>query len=164
MARISRAEWVANKKQYDALVFQMFIKDGWSAVTLDRVSTELGIRKSTLQGYYPHKDDFMSALQGKIFPLIAPKMDFSGEEQFIESWKTLLKENSMFREVLMMLITSIINNGGAGPKVRAVLLKLINGLALTVGEEKARQTVEKCFGTAIFSIAFNYSSEIRNKP
>ena len=153
MARISQEEKEQNQAHYDAVIFELFITEGWEAVTLDRVAKECGIRKSTLQGYYKNKDQFAYALQGKIFPMFAGKLDFQSAERFKASWRTLHSEDRVFREVVLMLIDNIVSRGGS-EGTRGAIIRLVHVLSVNITEEAAEQAVKEALGETLFGYAF----------
>nr|WP_086939345.1 TetR/AcrR family transcriptional regulator [Thaumasiovibrio occultus] len=108
MAKISRAEREANKQRFDALVLNIFLLEGWEAVTLTRLAQETGTRMSTLQGYYPTRRDLGNALTGKVFPHFLSELNFESEKSFRDSWMHALAHNNIFRGVITLLLESCV--------------------------------------------------------
>ncbi|CAE6950390.1 transcriptional regulator [Vibrio sp. B1FIG11] len=160
MARISKQEREQNQRTYDEYIFNLFVTEGWECVTLDRVSKGLGIRKSTLQGYYPDKYAFLNVLQGRVFPLIVGQLDFTSRIAFINAWSNLLVTNNVFQQAVKMLLITIVKNGGESrPRVQAPIRRLINELEKNVGHEEANSTIKECLGAALMLLAFPDSTE-----
>ncbi|MFH0287977.1 hypothetical protein ACGRSR_09985 [Vibrio owensii] len=155
MARITQEERKKNKEKYDELIFKLFVEEGWESVTLDRVSKILNIRKSTLQGYYPEKMDFMRALEGKVYPEIIGSLDFSSSNAFVKSWATMLVSNRVFKQAISMILINVLKiEGTPGPRLQRPIIRIINELAKNVDREEAEKTVGDCFGVAIMSLIF----------
>jgi|GEM_PF-3109235 len=156
MARISAEERERKKKAMDAIVFQIFMTEGWDHVTYDRLAKETGMGKSSVQRYYESKMMFATALQGKVFPLAVQKLNFTSSDAFIESWDRALHdpESHVFREVVRMLMTNIMNLG-TSQHSRTAVMKIVQMLAQSIGEEKAQQSVQMVLGRTIFSYMDN---------
>lgn len=153
MGRITQEEREANKKRFDAIVFDIFLTEGWDACTLNRISKECGIRKSTLQGYYPSKENFAEALEGKIFPLVGPRLNFTSRDGFVKGWVELLTNDRLFKEVVKMLIGNIVTNGG-NLRTQAPIIRIINLLSKNIGEEEAHKSIQDVFGLTIYKYTF----------
>jgi len=96
MARISVVEKERRKLEYDATIFSIFVEEGWNSLTYERLSQELGLSKSTLQGYYPTRVHFGTALEGKIFHIVANAVDFSNQKTIRDSWNKGLESDKLF--------------------------------------------------------------------
>lgn len=155
MARISAEERERKKKAMDAIIFQIFMTEGWDAVTYDRLAKELGVGKSSIQRYYDNKIMFATALQGKVFPLAVQRLDFSSSDAFVQSWMKAYndQDSHVFREVVRMLMTNIMNHG-TSPHSRGAVMKIVAILAENIGEEKAEETIKVVLGHTIFSYMF----------
>ncbi|WP_246856152.1 hypothetical protein [Vibrio crassostreae] len=113
MARITKVQWEENLASYNALILDVFLKEGWENVTYDRLSKETGLRKSTLQGYYPCNNDFEIALKGKIVPIFLRHLDFSSKRTLIVSWRKAMQAHQ-FRMVIRMLMMFAHKKGSEG--------------------------------------------------
>ncbi|PKF50648.1 TetR family transcriptional regulator [Enterovibrio nigricans] len=153
MGRITAQEKESNKAKYDAIIFDLFINEGWRAVTLDRVAKECGIRKSTLQGYYKSKEHFAYALQGRTYPLFVEQLNFTSQDLFVESWCELLDRSRIFREVVAMLLDNLVHKGG-GQGVRQALQRITNQLAKSMTLDDANKTIHHVFGATLFNNSF----------
>ncbi len=103
MARITKEKWQENFATYNAIILKIFLNEGWEHVTYDRLSKETGLRKSTLQGYYPSNQDFAVAMDGKVLPIIMDHLSFESKEALIQSWTESL-ESKEFRMIMKMLM------------------------------------------------------------
>ena len=138
MARITKEKWQENFATYNAIILNIFLNEGWEYVTYDRLSKETGLRKSTLQGYYPSNQDFAVAMDGKVLPIIMDHLSFESKEALIQSWTESLesKEFRMIMKMLMMHAAKHENQGqgalGAKGLLNIIQHKLPNedGLAL----------------------------------
>ena len=144
MARITAEEKEQKKKMMDELIFQIFLSEGWEAVTYDRLAKELNVRKSSIQSYYAKNIMFATALQGRVFPVVLEKLDFSSKEAFISSWLSAYHddESHIFKEVVKMLLHNIIKNG-TSPYSKGAILRLQNMLGQNIGATEADQAIVK---------------------
>lgn len=151
MVRITAEEKEKKKQRMDDCIIKIFFNEGWSSVTYDRLAKEFGVRKSSIQAYYPSSIMFASALQGKVFPMIIHLLDFSSKQKFIESWlhAYLDTENHIFREIVEMLLHNILKDG-TSPYSRGGVLKLQTHLAQSIGEEAAIEAIKAVFGEMIY--------------
>ncbi len=107
MARISGIEKAKNKQRLDEIILDIFIKDGFSAILYDRISEQSSMRISTIQGYYPSRENFIEALNGKLMPLFLSFLDLdNGRDAFINSWERALQER-LFCHILRMLFQNV---------------------------------------------------------
>lgn len=148
MARITAAEMERKKQKYDDLILHLFLTEGWDAITYDRISKEMGVTKSSIQRYYPHKMRFATALQGKIFPEVIKLLNFSSKDEFIRSWEISLKDNQVFRESIRIIMTNAVAPVTAEGTQRA-LERLTKLLIQNIGEVEAKQTVEEVLGRTL---------------
>ncbi len=111
MARISREQHEQNFVSYNQLILQIFLNEGWEHITYDRLSKETGLRKSTLQGYYPTSQHFELAIKGKVFPIMMHHLDFSSKDTLLDSWKRAMQD-TQFRMVMRMFVMQAYKIGG----------------------------------------------------
>ncbi|MGR5450845.1 TetR/AcrR family transcriptional regulator [Vibrio sp. PNB22_3_1] len=151
MARITAQEKLQKKEKMDECIVNIFLNEGWSAVTYDRLAKEFSVRKSSIQAYYPSSIMFATALQGIIFPIIVDILDFDSKEKFINSWVTAYEDinNHVFRETIEMLLQNILKDG-TSPYSRGGVLKLQHHLALSIGEKEAIDAIKSVFGELIY--------------
>ncbi|MCG9789334.1 TetR/AcrR family transcriptional regulator [Vibrio mediterranei] len=151
MAKISAEEKAKKKQSMDDKIFSIFINEGWGAVTYDRLAKEFNVRKSSIQAYYPSNIMFATALQGKVFPLVIPLLDFSTKQGFIDSWLIAYKdeEQHLFKEVVEMLFDNIMKDG-TSPHSRGSVLRLQQILAQNIGEDDAKMAIKIVFGEIIY--------------
>ncbi|WP_240645433.1 TetR/AcrR family transcriptional regulator [Vibrio mediterranei] len=135
----------------DDKIFSIFINEGWGSVTYDRLAKEFSVRKSSIQAYYPSSIMFATALQGKVFPLVIPLLDFSTKQGFIDSWLKAYKdeEQHLFKEVVEMLFDNILKDG-TSPHSRGSVLRLQQILAQNIGEDDAKMAIKIVFGEIIY--------------
>jgi len=151
MARITAEERAQKKQNLDEMIVTIFMTEGWRAVTYDRLAKEFNVRKSSIQSYYASSVMFATALQGKVFPIIIPLLDFSTKQLFIDSWVKAYKdeEQHVFKEVVHMLLDNILKDG-TSPHSRGAVFKLQQNLAITIGEVEAENAIKMVFGEIIY--------------
>ncbi len=145
MAKISAEEKHRKKAEFDAHIYDIFINEGWDAVTYERMAKDFGTRKSSIQRYYGKRLDFGNALQGKILPIILPLLDFSDKEAFIASWLLAL-DNQTFREVNKLLIENATGSGVGGWQGVNRLLHIMRN---TMSDNDADAAITTCLGKSV---------------
>ncbi|MBW3695433.1 TetR/AcrR family transcriptional regulator [Vibrio sp. T187] len=105
MARITKEQKSANLEAYNAVVLKIFLEEGYRVITYARLAEELGIRQSTLQGYYPSSSDFILALKGKLLPIMLKHLSFESKDRFFESWMNGLQV-TQFRNVIAVVLST----------------------------------------------------------
>lgn len=148
MARISRTEREANKRMYDAVIYQIFVTEGWEAITFDRLAKELNVRKSTLQGYYPSRGHFVSAVQGKILPMVLQFLDISSKDNFIHSWNQALHDNPQFATIIKMFIGNALQTDTSNI-TRQALSHLQRQLQQNMSRDDAELAIKISIGDSI---------------
>ena len=151
MAKITAQEKLKKKEKMDECIVQIFLNEGWSAVTYDRLAKEFNTRKSSIQAYYPTNVMFATALQGVVFPIVIKTLNFESKQLFIDSWLTAYQDPTqhVFREAIEMLLQNILKDG-TSPHSRGGVLKLQNHLAKSIGEEAAIEAIKSVFGELIY--------------
>lgn len=151
MAKITAEERAQKKQNLDSMVISIFMNEGWDFVTYDRLAKEFNVRKSSIQAYYPSSIMFATALQGKIFPLIVPLLNFTTKQAFIDSWIKAYKdeEQHIFKEVVKMLLANILKDG-TSPYSRGSVLNLQEMLAKNIGNKDAEGAIKMVFGEVIY--------------
>ncbi len=151
MARITAEEKRQKKEKMDECIVKIFLEEGWSSVTYDRLAKEFNVRKSSIQAYYPSSIMFATALQGVAFPLFIEMLDFTSKEKFIDTWVATYEDqsNHVFREVVEMLLQNILKDG-TSPYSRGGVLRLQQHLAQTIGEEEAKSAIKSVLGELIY--------------
>ncbi|MEZ9463056.1 hypothetical protein AB4178_15255 [Vibrio splendidus] len=153
MARITKAQWEENFASYNALILDIFLTEGWENVTYDRLSKETGLRKSTLQGYYPSNDHFYLALEGKIFPILLDFLDFSSKDSLMSSWKEAMRRQQ-FIMIMRLLIMHAHKKGSEG-NGRLWVLSLTELISKRIPTEDALEIIQYALGlttTELFGI------------
>ncbi|MGF1866181.1 TetR/AcrR family transcriptional regulator [Enterovibrio norvegicus] len=152
MARITAEQKEQKKQMMDELIFQIFISEGWEAITYDRLAKELNVRKSSIQSYYSKNIMFATALQGRVFPVVIEKLDFNSKDAFINSWLAAYhdEESHIFREVVKMLLHNIIKNG-TSPYSKGAILRLQNMLGQSIGPLDADRAIKIVLGETLYS-------------
>ncbi|MEZ9701402.1 TetR/AcrR family transcriptional regulator [Vibrio sp. 10N.261.46.E12] len=156
MARITAEERRQKKERMDERIVKIFLNEGWSSVTYDRLAKEFNVRKSSIQAYYPNSIMFATALQGVVFPILLDILDFETKDKFIDSWITAYEDpnNHVFREVIEMLLQNILKDG-TSPYSRGGVLRLKQHLAQTIGETEATEAIKSVFGELVFRKMFD---------
>lgn len=151
MARITAQQKAIKKQIMDDFIYDLFCSEGWDAVTYDRIARDLNMGKSSVQRYYESKIQFATALQGRLFPIVVTKIDFSCSEAFITSWLKAYhdSESIVFREIVRMLMTNVINLG-TSKHTRSAVLRLQNLLATNTSKEEAEQTIKFILGETCY--------------
>lgn len=152
MARITAEERAQKKQKLDDMVISIFMNEGWDSVTYDRLAKEFKVRKSSIQAYYPNSVMFATALQGKIFPLVVPLLNFTTKQAFIDSWIQAYKDEDqhIFKEVMKMLLDNILKDG-TSPYSRGAVFKLQEMLAKNIGSQDAEDAMKMVFGEMIYT-------------
>ncbi|MEZ8881660.1 TetR/AcrR family transcriptional regulator [Vibrio lentus] len=154
MARVSAEEIQRKRKMYDECILNLFLTEGWDAVTYDRIAKEMGITKSSLQRYYANKMQFAYALEGQVFQQATKLLDFTDRGSFLDSWKKSLNENQIFRECLHIIMTNALAPVSATATTKAVT-RLTGVLANNIGKVEAQDTVDLALGRSLISYMNN---------
>ncbi|MGF1848750.1 TetR/AcrR family transcriptional regulator [Vibrio lentus] len=154
MARVSAEEIQRKRKMYDECILNLFLTEGWDAVTYDRIAKEMGITKSSLQRYYANKMQFAYALEGQVFQQATKLLDFTDRGSFLDSWKQSLNENQIFRECLHIIMTNALAPVSATATTKAVT-RLTGVLANNIGKVEAQDTVDLALGRSLISYMNN---------
>ncbi|MCB5361027.1 TetR/AcrR family transcriptional regulator [Vibrio lentus] len=154
MARVSAEEIQRKRKMYDECILNLFLTEGWDAVTYDRIAKEMGITKSSLQRYYANKMQFAYALEGQVFQQATKLLDFTDRDSFLDSWKQSLNENQIFRECLHIIMTNALAPVSAAATTKAVT-RLTGVLANNIGKVEAQDTVDLALGRSLISYMNN---------
>lgn len=154
MARVSAEEIQRKRKMYDECILNLFLTEGWDAVTYDRIAKEMGITKSSLQRYYANKMQFAYALEGQVFQQATKLLDFTDRDSFLDSWKQSLNDNQIFRECLHIIMTNALAPVSAEATTKAVT-RLTGVLANNIGKVEAQDTVDLALGRSLISYMNN---------
>lgn len=154
MARVGAEEIQRKRKMYDECILNLFLTEGWDAVTYDRIAKEMGITKSSLQRYYANKMQFAYALEGQVFQQATKLLDFTDRGSFLDSWKKSLNENQIFRECLHIIMTNALAPVSATATTKAVT-RLTGVLANNIGKVEAQDTVDLALGRSLTSYMNN---------
>ncbi|MEX0334254.1 TetR/AcrR family transcriptional regulator [Vibrio tubiashii] len=155
MAYISSEQREANKQKYDEVVYQIFITEGWDAVTYQNVANKLSeggkkLPRSTLQRYYPSRIDFGRSLQGKVAPHLIKQLDLSSKEAFIQSWMKALDD-----KLFMMVVRMLIENAFASGEKQGAKIGVGNFMRLMserISKEEVQEALEICLGKSILYV------------
>lgn len=148
MARVSAEEIKRKRKMYDECILNLFLTEGWDAVTYDRIAKEMKITKSSLQRYYANKMQFAYALEGQVFQQATELLVFTDKASFLESWQHSLNENQIFRECLHIIVTNALAPVSEIVTTKAVA-RLTDVLANSIGEVEAQDTVDLALGRSL---------------
>lgn len=151
MARISAKEKEEKQKKYDEVVFNIFITEGWDAISYGRIAKEVGVTASSLQNYYPRLVDFGRALQGRVFPMVAHQLDFSSKEAFVSSWDVAIQGGGLFPSLVRMLIQSALETE-TSPQTIQGIIRLKGILGQQMSPEDADSAIKSALGTTIITL------------
>ncbi|GAM71425.1 transcriptional regulator luxT [Vibrio sp. JCM 19236] len=153
MARITQQQKAENLARYNSIILRVFLDEGWDSVTYDRLAKETGLRKSTLQGYYPSNKDFAQAMQGKVMPIVLEQLDFSSAEAFVESWMKGL-EQKRFSMIVRMFVS---NSTKPHPNefTQRGILGLKQMLVSHLPDENADEILESVLGKSVMNLLFS---------
>ncbi|MEZ9246135.1 TetR/AcrR family transcriptional regulator [Vibrio lentus] len=154
MARVSAEEIQRKRKMYDECILNLFLTEGWDAVTYDRIAKKMGITKSSLQRYYANKMQFAYALEGQVFQQATKLLDFTDRDSFLDSWKQSLNDNQIFRECLHIIMTNALAPVSTAATTKAVT-RLTGVLANNIGKVEAQDTVDLALGRSLISYMNN---------
>ncbi|MBC7005673.1 hypothetical protein BIZ37_24245 [Photobacterium sp. BZF1] len=147
MARISKDKWQENFAKYNAIILEIFLTEGWDFVTYDRLSKETGLRKSTLQGYYPSNQDFAVAMDGKVLPIIMQHLSFESREALIQSWAESL-ESQKFRMIMKMFVMHASKHESEGRGALGAK-GLLNIIQYELPDEDGLELLQHLFGLTV---------------
>lgn len=147
MGRITKNQREDNFASYNALILDIFLNEGWDHVTYDRLSKETGLRKSTLQGYYPSNADFEVAIKGKVFPIILQHLDFTSKTLLLESWKKAMKV-TQFKMIMRMFVMQAHKKGSEGSG-RLGVLGLAKYISDRLPTEDPLEIIQLLFGLTV---------------
>ncbi|WP_117232503.1 TetR family transcriptional regulator [Vibrio maerlii] len=144
MARITREARAQKKQALDDIVWQVFRTEGWNAVTYQRVATEIGGTKSTIQRYYPTRMDFLEAIEGRTFPLFADRFDKQCPERFLQSWIANAVD-PLFRNTFELIVKDSLI-GLNGRQAQAGLKNLRKFITKHFGAEQTEPLTKRAIG------------------
>lgn len=102
MARISREERQRKLEELNEGIWQLFLEQGYDALTFYNIAHYVNWRQSTIQSY--HKSEtLVSAIRGRIEPYFLGKLDLSSLESLEQSWLSSLHDNG-FVNIIRFLI------------------------------------------------------------
>lgn len=150
MARITKEQRENNLTSFNELILNIFLNEGWDSVTYDRLAKETGLRKSTLQGYYPSNKDFAIAINGRVLPIIQKKLNFSSKETLVDSWIAGLADKQ-FKIVMRMLIAESVREESASSTHKGIsnMIKLIEH---HLPNESGQHILESLLGKTILEL------------
>jgi len=128
---------------YDEVVLDIFLKEGWGALSHQHVSDVIGIGKSSLQTYYPKAPAFGKPLEGNLFPVMKELLTFDSPELFVSSWNRALNESVAFRNIAQLMLLSPTMDEPL-PVTRSVFRNLVNWLEASnegMGDHLARYAI-----------------------
>ncbi|PMM56367.1 hypothetical protein BCT54_21940 [Vibrio splendidus] len=149
MSRIPKQQKEENYQKLNSVILDVFLTEGWSKVTYERISKITGLRKSTLQGYYPSKNDFLAALQGNLKGLILKELDLSNKEELLRSWDRALSKTE-FSFIIEMLISRCISSEPT-PIANQVMKSLYNIIASSLPGEDSSNIMVHILGSAVIA-------------
>lgn len=152
MARISRAQYEANKQKLDDHIWELFKTEGWEAVTYSRLAKFMCTRKSTIQGYYPSSAHFLEGIEGRGFPEMLPLLDMSSPEAFLDSFAQGIKL-PLFKNVFELFVLDGVQGiSGSHAKKISTNMKTMGKHYFGMDEQEAEHMYKMIIGTALSSI------------
>ena len=103
MARITDKERELKKAKYDKAILDILLNEGWDKVSYRYLASKVKVSHTSLQNYYPNQSDFLSAIQGKVFPVFIQFIDKDNIEQ---SWNNALHQ-PVFTRLLNLLFINL---------------------------------------------------------
>ncbi|NOH78725.1 hypothetical protein F0231_03110 [Vibrio sp. RE86] len=102
MARISREERQRKLEQLNDGIWQLFLEQGYDALTFYNIAHYVNWRQSTIQSY--HKSEtLVTAIRGRIEPYFLGKLNFDSLCSLEQSWVESLEDNG-FVNIIRFLI------------------------------------------------------------
>ncbi|CAH0526170.1 TetR/AcrR family transcriptional regulator [Vibrio hippocampi] len=152
MARISREDHHRNKQLLDQTVWELFKQSGWSGLTYSKIAEQMGMSKSTVQGYYPSSADFLEALEGKGLPAMLPKLDLTCPQSFLNSWRVLITQTFFANQFELFVLDAIQGlNGRYAQSGKVRILKFLQE-TFDIDQQAAEQVVQQAVGIAVFEL------------
>ena len=149
MARISAKQREENKQQFDNIIFDALMNGEWHKVSYQYIAEKAGINtRSTIQGYYAHDIEFISAIQGKVLPVFMSYLNFDNLDKFAQSWTESLHEPKFLNIVSML--TGNMNANAHVLSIKGVST-LVDKIYASWGDEGYR-TIELLLGKTLLFI------------
>lgn len=108
MGRITKEHRAINQLRFDGIIFDALLDGEWHLLTYQLIADRSGVTRSTLQGYFPSEQSFITAIQGKVLPVFLGYLNFDSLHDFKESWIHSLSEEK-FLNILHMLTRNMRN-------------------------------------------------------
>lgn len=147
MAYISPQERQRKKEAFDAYVLQIFLEEGWEAISYERVSKHFKTTNSSIQRYYPHRADFGNALSGHILPILAKHLKFDTKQVFIESWAEAMHDWFFAMVIKMIIENSVVTN--TDNNIKKGVYRMVGVLENTMTNEEAVDALESVLGKSV---------------
>lgn len=151
MARISREERLKKKNALDDAIWNVFAKEGWDAITYQRLADEIGTSRSTIQRYYPTQLNFLEAIEGKVFPQFTHSLNTECPDKFIESWQKQMCE-PLFRNSFQLAANDALN-GLDGKHGKGAIANLRSFIQKHFGSENSERILWQAVGSLIVRFA-----------
>ncbi|MBC7005674.1 hypothetical protein BIZ37_24250 [Photobacterium sp. BZF1] len=153
MGRITKEQKEKNYHKINSIILAVFLDEGWTSITYDRIARETGLRKSTLQGYYPTNSDFLLGIRGHLHDLMIEKLDFSSKESLITSWNNALKSKG-FNYTIDMFINHVVSRSPS-PMALNALTNMACLLRTHFPKEDSKELMIQLFGNAVVHPLFD---------
>ncbi|WP_122082679.1 hypothetical protein [Vibrio coralliirubri] len=149
LSRITKQQKEENYQKLNSVILEIFLSEGWSKVTYDRISKVTGLRKSTLQGYYPSNNDFLIALKGNLRGLMLDQLDFASREHLLASWTQALDKKE-FNFVVEVFISHCISNEPT-PIAHQAMTSFHKTIANALPNDDTSEIMVQLFGQAVIA-------------
>ncbi|WP_028024165.1 TetR/AcrR family transcriptional regulator [Enterovibrio calviensis] len=124
-------------QQTEAAIYQtiidIFMEEGWDAVTYGSIAKRTGLSRSGIQRVVPTKESMTDAFQGQVFSYVVGLIDDSSHRSIKLSWQAALNEPK-FVHCIKYLINAINEHSGGKKKATLGLQRLMDllGQQITV--------------------------------
>ncbi|MCB5358440.1 hypothetical protein [Vibrio lentus] len=149
MSRITKQQKEENYQKLNSVILDIFLSEGWGKVTYDRISKVTGLRKSTLQGYYPSNSDFLVALKGNLKGIMLSELDFGSKRNLLSSWETALNKKE-FNFVIEMFISHCVSSEPT-PIAHQAMESFHQAIAKALPNENTADIMVQLFGHAVIA-------------
>lgn len=150
MARISREERQRKLEELNEGIWQLFLEQGYDALTFYNIAHYVNWRQSTIQSY--HKSEtLISAVRGRIEPYFIGKLDLTSTGSLEQSWSKGLEDKGFVN-----IIRFLINLNCSDPfivELTAYGVKRLEDISYEALGEDGLNLMQKLMGLSVMKIA-----------